>query len=1294
MLKRPRIEEITTDDEEVEAPVHEKDLRPLQRPRYERFTGGASSSSQGSRVDTPAVSSRNAEPAGRTPQRADYQIGWICALPIELAAAQAMLDEEHEALDDQDASDENTYVLGHIGKHNVVIACLPSGQYGTTSAATVAKDMLRTFSDSLKIGLMVGIGGGIPSTTHDIRLGDIVVSKPINSYPGVVQYDMGRVTADGKLERTGSLNAPPKSLLTALAKLDANHKFREPAFLGFIDNVVGQNGRAMNSFGRPPPSSDRLFQPEHAHPAGAQDCRVCADEWVVTRTDRKDAWPEVFHGTIASANVVVKDAPTRDRLGQELGALCFEMEAAGLMQDFPCLVVRGICDYADSHKNKDWQGYAALAAAAYTKELLGHVPARLSQQRLASEICHDVANGFAEVNDALHEAQEQQERHHSDLMRRDWDKEAYKCHREFKTSDYTQFKDINPERVPGTCRWVLNHSCFQTWINQQRGGILWVSADPGCGKSVLSRALVDQEIGHLSESNIMICHFFFKDNNIQNNLSTALAAIIHQMLEHEPSLIQHILPKWRSTGDKLIKESASMWQLLMEAWSYSTARKIFCIFDALDECATKERYSMIRLLRSYHQRTQNFAAPDNIYILATSRPYADIEQQFHELTQNFPEIHLSGASESDDISREIDLVIDIRMQQLRREYELDEALTASLDSRLRAVANRTYLWLHLAIAEIREQLCNRIRPDVCEFKTLPVSVEDAYEQILSRIKSGDLDTVRRIFSMMIGLDQPVSVFWAAAAIGIADSKSDLKDSSCFLPEAWTRKRISDWCGLMVIVKDDCLHFLHQTVKEFLLASEEVASTGWRHSLHKRCVDRNVAEFLIHVLLLKDAAAICKDDTTHIFGLFSMASTLWVSFYQAAEVDASDSVRQDAKLLHSTSRYDNRLWSRLFVYNRVPIFCRGPYYGNEELWEEYPDDLPLAQLAAIHGDLDLVGELTSEGMASCLWGCTALQIACAVGNTKAVSWLLEAGAPDVMHERHGGLIQIALEYGDDYSVVKDIVSTCLRHNIGRGFHPKWYRRDRSLLAATMHSKHIDLMDMLVRHGERVIDESLLEDQPITGSYPGAPDLKALLDADKYEGGDLFNQPELRERKWAIMNYLLQLPKHVLIAARFWELFLRRSTIAHREWCFELLYLATWYGNYHIARHILSREYSVKFSTWVYYCCLKVACMQNDDTQSCLEQENRRHLYDMFVNLGASLDQFNRIDPTLMTTAERFQWTVPEHLELVAGSTLQTLITPTPIRRVSVVLSMTRRSRYFPNECITNGSSQPGAGLKVT
>jgi nucleoside phosphorylase len=145
----------------------------------------------------------------RTLANNDYQVGWICALPLEIIAARAMLDETHEQPQEQDPADHNSYCLGRIHKHNVVIARLP--EYGTTSAAVVAEQMLHTFNE-IRFNLMVGIGGGVPSLEHDIRLGDIVISRPEATFGGVVQDDFGEAVKAGKIERTGSLDRPPRTL--------------------------------------------------------------------------------------------------------------------------------------------------------------------------------------------------------------------------------------------------------------------------------------------------------------------------------------------------------------------------------------------------------------------------------------------------------------------------------------------------------------------------------------------------------------------------------------------------------------------------------------------------------------------------------------------------------------------------------------------------------------------------------------------------------------------------------------------------------------------------------------------------------------------------------------------------------------------------------------------------------------------------------------------------------------------------------------------------------------------------
>ncbi|KAK4463541.1 purine and uridine phosphorylase [Cladorrhinum samala] len=312
-------------------------------------------------------------------RRHDFTAGWVSALPIELAAAQEMLDEEHEDYS-IDLDDPSPYTFGRIGEQNVVLASLPGGQMGTNSAAAVAGQMIKDFP-SLRFCLMVGTGGGVPNASADIRLGDVVVSQPHGNHGGVIQYDFGKAKPD-KFDRTGFLNAPPTFLLTAVAKLEARRLRSKDNLSTHLSALTARLPR----FSRDNAGPDRLFRPQYKHPSSNPTCDECAQEHLVDRPPRDRPTVVVHHGAVGSGNKLIRDGVSRDKLSSELGGvLCFEMEAAGLMNRFPCLVVRGISNYADSHKNKAWEPYAAAAAAAYAKELLLSItPPRLHSAPLES----------------------------------------------------------------------------------------------------------------------------------------------------------------------------------------------------------------------------------------------------------------------------------------------------------------------------------------------------------------------------------------------------------------------------------------------------------------------------------------------------------------------------------------------------------------------------------------------------------------------------------------------------------------------------------------------------------------------------------------------------------------------------------------------------------------------------------------------------------------------------------------------------------------------------------------------
>ncbi|KAL4758906.1 nucleoside phosphorylase domain-containing protein [Aspergillus foveolatus] len=348
----------------------------------------------------------------RTLTHRDYTVGWICASPeTELVAAMAMLDEKHPILPAADLHDSNSYVLGRIGDHNVAIACLPAEITGKASAATVARDMIRSFP-AMRFGLMVGVGGGAPyygvrgnhgfvateekgdpddsedseggsEDIRDIRLGDVVISLHSKSSEAVVQYDFGKSLQEKEFIRSGgTLNKPPSIVLSAVGVLKAQHQLEGHRICQTLAEMVSRYPALTKKFRYPGSQKDYLFKSYFVHKAGRRTCKTCrnSDNDLVKRPNRPDNSPRLHYGTIGSADQVINDAILRDKWAREEKIICFEMEAAGL-DFFPCLVIRGICNYADSHKNKIWQPYAAATAACYAKELLGVISGQGAMNR-------------------------------------------------------------------------------------------------------------------------------------------------------------------------------------------------------------------------------------------------------------------------------------------------------------------------------------------------------------------------------------------------------------------------------------------------------------------------------------------------------------------------------------------------------------------------------------------------------------------------------------------------------------------------------------------------------------------------------------------------------------------------------------------------------------------------------------------------------------------------------------------------------------------------------------------------
>ncbi|KAF3926024.1 hypothetical protein ABW20_dc0108314 [Dactylellina cionopaga] len=563
----------------------------------------------------------------------DYTIGWICALSVEFAAAVAILDERHPPLP-QDELDDNSYEFGCVGHYNIIIACLPSGVYGVTSAANVATLMRRSFP-SVIVGLMVGIGGGAPAPQHDIRLGDVVVSEPGPGSGGVLQYDFGKTVQEGRFVQTGVLNKPPNIFLKAISKLKAERLMHRR---NDIDDIIAatledKSVLDLQEFARPPVASDRLFQAQYDHLTGSTSCDQCDQSMVVERPSRSQEQPNIHYGLIASGNQIMRHGITRDNISREKGVLCFEMEAAGLMDELPTLVIRGICDYSDSHKSKIWQPYAALAAAAFAKVIVLQLPRRASDRSRRGQ---KVSINLPTSEGAVFGSYEDQDQ---------------------------------PECLPGTRVDLLNQ--ISEWADNPQGEtIFWLVGKAGTGKSTISRTVARtlQENGHLGAS------FFFKRGEADRSNSALLfPTIASQLANRFRSLIPSIqkamdtdssLPKkaLREQFEKLIYQPFC--EMPIKVSSHKT--KSIIVIDALDECEGKDDMQIIIWLLA---QLNNIEAA-NLRVLLTSRPELSINPTFKRLSQNkYTSIVLHEVPEV-EVQHDISLFLEFKLSRIREQHSL------------------------------------------------------------------------------------------------------------------------------------------------------------------------------------------------------------------------------------------------------------------------------------------------------------------------------------------------------------------------------------------------------------------------------------------------------------------------------------------------------------------------------------------------------------------------------------------------------------------------------------------------
>jgi len=905
--------------------------------------------------------------------RDSYTVAWLCALPVELAAAKAMLDVIHPSLP-LDPNDTNSYVLGMIGGHNVVLASPSPDVYGTTSVVAGAARMLESFK-SIRFSLMVGIGGGAPNTKNNIVMGDIVVSKPTATRPGLMLYKF-QSSNDYQFTSTKALEKPSNLLLTAAGKAETNSILGESQIPRYISDAVSTDSE---TFANPGPDEDVLFDSayEHVITGSAENgCNHCDPNRILSRPRRENQDPKVHYGLIASANLWRSSKVIMDKLAHQHGILCFETEAAGFLDTNQCLIIRGVCDYADSHRSKLWHGYAAVAAAAYAKEILLLVPTAPKAAALTVDQASDTIMLAGPILDAL-------------LITR-------------PEIDRNSLVALKGRRAIGTCDWVTKHSSYQEWLAGRGPTLLWISGGPGKGKTMISiylsevlQPIVDSKYG------VLLYYFISNRDRNRNTALTIMRGIVFQWLSFQPHLAQHIKTYFEGseTTKYTISSFVSLWRLFLIMLSQSGATQVLCVLDGLDECEKKSLRQLLDALGDYISKAEKTPTP-KLKLICLSRPQPAL---LENKLGRYCRIKLDDSE--NETRMDVERYIFAEVAELKSEGNLSNHNLLDVQQALQAGANGTFLWVGFVADELKGRNWEKVQEVL---HRMPKGLGGVYQRLLQLVE--DKERLVLMLQWIVLAARPLTVDELTAV-------TNTKASNALTPSDMIRDQLTS-CGLLVRLEGNVVNLVHESAKEFF-QSEQVNIKG---------IDMFYMDQTTHLALMQTCLSLIEksydssekvSNTCANNSLLGYACMYWPEHFRHAfevmdvshfsrpfflpqspiregwwecywEEEKYGGVAPTYTLLHLAAYFGNVGWTKMLLKQ----------YGTDHVasrrltWQK--DNYGRAPLfwAATRGHRDAVEFLISRGArinAKDRSGLTALHIAVTSDHKEVVDLLLASGA---------------------------------------------------------------------------------------------------------------------------------------------------------------------------------------------------------------------------------------------------------------------------------------------------------------
>ncbi|KAI5380018.1 hypothetical protein J4E82_001091 [Alternaria postmessia] len=733
-----------------------------------------------------------------------------------------MLDEDHDTPDYDSSYDDNVYTFGSVAGHNVVIATCPPGLTGNVNAGRVTGAMFKTFS-SLRMAILVGIGGGVPEITHsqdpmeNLHLGDVVVGWPADGGDACVAYDAGRWHTDGHFEVLGTINRPDRVLLNALGKLMLDHQMGKTTFHEHRDRLV--NSKHRRKFAFPGLEKDQLYQANYKHSGVYGDgCKDCEHSKVVSRPLRteEDVQEFVFHqGRIATGNAVVQDGEYRDEISRRCGksVLCIEMEAAGVDASRAALVIRGISDYSDSHKGDAWRSYAAGNAAIFARELLSKITPATVQKM--------------EIQDSKAE-QEKVLRWFIDCSSED------------------QHRDIRKKQPleDTTAEWFYQSDeaasvTFRSWRDQApvstHDRLLWAYGHPAAGKTVVVSQVIEHLRKHFcspSQPHPRRTGIAYSYISMLNKYSTVEKSFTPELLilSLTRALLEQ-LPNVPASSKQFFEANRLRMSRLLDSSQVVGHLKDLCklmfddvyvIVDGLDEMGEKEMHRTIEYLKDL---------PPNIKIMFVSR-YMDairdaIGTSFSlHIRAHEHDVKLYFAKEVEENSTFAALLKEAERAKPGQRSITEKALVRQA-------------MFSFAAAKLCMEMLLRVRTPY----ELQQTVDDLppphemYQNIFRRIKSrwdgSDRDWTKKILTWVCFARWTLSPWQLLYIIGLDFQHPNLNHTNLLAPESL----LTSLCDGLVLVDEATqkVSIFHLDVLQFFQSNEQTYFPDAHHDIAEMCV---------------------------------------------------------------------------------------------------------------------------------------------------------------------------------------------------------------------------------------------------------------------------------------------------------------------------------------------------------------------------------------------------------------------------------------------------------------------------